>query len=300
MDVAVQQLGGLGSLAAMTKSDAEMLMERETRVSYGPVDFDTFGYTVEPGRSHLEADRFLLRTTDGLSYFYRQGEGITICRGPDADASEELLWLNGSVYSAVACINGLVPIHASAVAHEGKVFAFTGPSGSGKSTLIAALGKLGLPMFCDDTLLLDLSDPERIICLPGHKRLKLTAEALALTGAERAEKVGPDIDKYYAEAPAGDVAASLPLAELIFLEEGAAIAIEPIYGSERFLRAQDDHYTSRLFVAARQLDRSGQFAHRARLAEQVRMARFTRPWDRCQFEAGVAAAARHICDSGDR
>jgi hypothetical protein len=292
----VLRLGGLRWLAAMTKTDAEMLMERETRVSYGPIDFNIFGYMVEPGRSHIEADRYLLRTTDGLSFFYRQGEGITICRGPDADASEELLWLNGSVYCAVACINGLEPIHASAVAHGEQVFAFTGPSGSGKSTLIAALGKLGLPMFCDDTLLLDLSDPERIICLPGHKRLKLTTEALELTGAERAEKVGLDIDKYYAEAPAGDVATSLPLAELIFLEEGAAIAIEPIVGSERFLRAQDDHYTSQLFVAARQLDRPGQFAHRARLAEQISMVCFTRPWDRSQFEAGVTAAARHIHD----
>src|SRR5687768_13074657 len=125
----------------MTKTDAQLLMERETRVSYGPIDFEAFGYTVQPGRSHLETDRYLLRTTDGLSYFYRRGEGITVCRAPDADVSEEQLWLNGSVYSAVACINGLVPIHASAVAHDGKVFAFTGPSGSGKSTLIAALGK---------------------------------------------------------------------------------------------------------------------------------------------------------------
>lgn len=278
----------------MVKTAAQLLMERETRVGYGPVDHDQFGYTIEPGKGHLEDDCYLLRTNDGLSYFYRKGEGITIFRGPDADISEELLWLNGSVYSAVACINGLVPIHASAVVHEGKVFAFTGPSGSGKSTLIAALGKLGLPMFCDDTLVLDLSDADRIVCLPGHKRLKLTSEALELTGAEREEKVGQDIDKYYAGAPAGAVANSLPLAELIFLEEGAGIAIEPITGSERFLRAQDDHYTSKLFVTARHLDRAGQFAHRARLAAQVGMARFTRPLDRDRFQTGVAMAARHI------
>ena len=62
--------------------------------------------------------------------------------------------------------------------HGGEVFAFAGPSGSGKSTLIAALGQLGLPMFCDDTLVLDLGEPDIVICLPGHKRLKLTPEAL--------------------------------------------------------------------------------------------------------------------------
>ena len=99
--------------------------------------------------------------------------GITSSGASDVDLSEESLWLNGSVYSAIASINGLLPIHASAVAHDGRVFAFTGPAGAGKSTLVAALASRGLPMFCDDTLVLDLSDPERIICLPGHKRLKL-------------------------------------------------------------------------------------------------------------------------------
>lgn len=278
----------------MTKSAAQLLMERETRVRYGPVDLDRFGYRLEPGHNHLEADSFLLHTPDGLSYFYCQGEGITICRDAAADPSEEQLWLNGSVYSAVACINGLVPIHASAVAHDGRVFAFTGPSGCGKSTLIAALGRLGLPMFCDDTLVLDLGDPDRIMCLPGHKRLKLTAEALELTGTQPCEKVGTDIDKYYAEAPAGDVLTPLPLSELIFLERGSPAVIERLSGAERFVRTDDDHYTAQLFAAARQLDRAAQFGHRARLARQIEMFRFVRPWDPARFDRGLALAARHI------
>ncbi len=66
----------------------------------------------------------------------------------------------------------------------GRVFAFAGPSGAGKSTLAAGLGQRALPLLCDDTLLLDLSDPPDIWCLPGHKRLKLTAAALALTGPD--------------------------------------------------------------------------------------------------------------------
>jgi hypothetical protein len=284
----------------MEKSAAQLLMERETHVRHGAVDLDHFGYRLEPGRSHLEDDSFLLHTPDGLSYFYRKGEGITICRDAAADASEEQLWLNGSVYSAVASINGFVPIHASAVAHEGRVFAFTGPSGSGKSTLIAALGRLGLPMFCDDTLILDLGDPDRIICLPGHKRLKLSAEALELAGAERSEKVGADIDKFYALPPAGDVTTPLPLAELIFLERGTPMGLEPLSGAGRFVRTQDDHYTAHLFAAARQFDRTAQFAHRTRLARQIAMSRFVRPWNRSSFEQGVALVARHVDGWGQR
>jgi hypothetical protein len=283
----------------MTKSAAQLLMERETRVRHGPVDLDRFGYRLEPGRSHLEADSFLLHTPDSVSYFYRKGEGITICRGATADPSEEQLWLNGSVYSAIASINGLLPIHASAVAHDGKVFAFTAPSGGGKSTLIAALGHLGLPMFCDDTLVLDLSDPDRVTCLPGHKRLKLSAEALELTETEGVEKVGTGIEKFYAEAQSGDVTTPLPLAELIFLERGSPMAIECLSGAERFVRTQDDHYTAQLFAAARQFDRTAQFEHRARLARQIPMARFVRPWDRARFHQGVDLVTRHVA-AGER
>src|SRR5262245_62053691 len=229
------------------KSAAQLLMERETRVRHGPVDLNRFGALLEPGSSHLEDDSYLLHTPSGLRYFYRKGEGITICRNSAVDATQEQLWLNGSVYSAVASINGLLPIHASAVAYRGKVVGFTGPSGSGKSTLIAALGRLGFPMFCDDTLVLDLSDG-RITCLPGHKRLKLTTEALQLTGARAEEPVGAEIAKFYAKAPAGDVMTPLPLAELFFLEEGPSLAIERLLGVERFVRMQDDHYTAYLFA----------------------------------------------------
>ena len=282
----------------MSKSAAQLLMERETRVRHGAVDLDRFGYRLAPGHSHLEADSFLLHTADGLSYCYVKGEGITICRGDSADPLVEQLWLNGSVYSAVASINGLLPLHASAIAFEGRVYAFTGPSGSGKSTLIAALGRMGLPMFCDDTLVLDLSDPERIVCLPGHKRLKLSAQALELTGAEGGDKVAMDIDKYYADAPAGDVTTPLPLAELVFLERGMPMAIESLSGAECFVRTQDDHYTAQLFAAARQFDRVAQFAHRARLARQIAMCRFVRPWSEARFHEGVAMVARHISREG--
>jgi len=284
------------AVGVMPKSPAQLLMERETRVTYGSIDLGIFGFGIEPGQGHIDADRYLLRTTAGLDYFYRRGEGITISRGEEADSSDEQLWLNGSVYSAVACINGFMPIHASAVAHDGKVFAFTGPSASGKSTLIAALGRIGLPMFCDDTLVLDLSDPDCIICLPGHKRLKLTPAAIELTGAEREERVAQDLDKYYAHAPGGDVSVPLPLAALFFLEQGSQPSIEPLSGSERFVRTHDEHYTAELFAAARRFDRTEQFEHRARLARQIPMARFVRPWDARRFHESVVLAAQCVRD----
>ena len=278
----------------MVKLSSESVLKRETRISYGPVPDRLFDPPLDPMNWQMLPGRFLLRGDGDHYFFYRPGEGITIHRGADADLSEESLWLNGTVYAAIASMNGLLPIHASAVAFEGKVFAFTGPAGAGKSTLVAALGNHGLPMFCDDTLVLDLSDPERVMCLPGHKRLKLRPDAFALTGAAREEKVSQTYDKYYAAPVAGTVGAALPICQLIFLESGPEPALRRMPGSERFAWMQDDHQTAWLFEAARKFDRAGQFAHRARLAKQIAMSMFTRPDDRARFDDGVALAADYV------
>jgi hypothetical protein len=280
------------------KTPAELMMERETRIQSGLVPRCLFGDPLTETSWQMKGDDFLLRGEGDHYFLYRRGDGVTIERGANADVSEESLWLNGSVYAAVASMNGLLPVHASAVAHEGLVFAFTGPGGAGKSTLVAALGNFDLPMFCDDTLVLDLSDPGQIVCLPGHKRLKLRPDAVRLTGATPLEAVSKTVDKVYASPAGGDVGQSMPLGELIFLEEGDRARIEPILGAERFVRTQDDHQTAWLFAGARRLPPPAQFAHRARLAQQIRMTRFIRPIDPALFDEGVALAAQHVRNGG--
>lgn len=149
-------------------------------------------------------------------------------------------------------------------------------------------------MFCDDTLVLDLSDPDRILCLPGHKRLKLRPDAIAMTGARQEEQVSKTVDKYYSKAAAGDVDVPLPIAWLVFLEEGDETTIAPISGGSRLIRLQDDHQTAHLFAAARQFDRAEHFHHLARLAGQIEMARFSRPRDPRRFHQDVERVATWI------
>ena len=278
----------------VVRSEAELLMERESRVCFASVTHSLNGASLVAHSWQLKGDEFLLRGTGDNYFYYRKAAGITIDRGADADLGEEQLWLNGSVYAAIASINGLMPIHASAVAHNGSVYAFTGPSGAGKSTLVAALGKHGMPMFCDDTLILDIADPSNIVALPGHKRLKLTSEALGVTGASPEEKVSTRIEKFYARPPAGEVRKSLPLRKLIFLEEGPEPSISDVLGAERFNRLQDDHYTAYLFESASTLDPRARFERFGRLAAGISMARFERPRDVKRLDEGVALAEQFI------
>ena len=213
------------------------LFARESRIRLAPLEPMIDGREVGLGKYMLLGDGIMLNTDSGFRMAYRKGEGVTVDRPANAEDSEQALWLNGTIYAAIAAINGYYPIHASAVAAGGKVFAFTGQGGAGKSTLVAELGRRGLPMFCDDTLILDISDPEQILCLPGHKRLKLWPEALELTGAAVQEEIGSDYGKYFAEPPGGSVAQILPLAELCFLEVGEPARFEPVLGGGKGVAA---------------------------------------------------------------
>lgn len=275
------------------------LMARETCVRHGAVPDELAGVTVPPGHDRFAGGEYLLRCASGYAYHYRPGAGITIAQPAcNRDPDEEELWLNGSVYAAVACINGLYPLHASAVEVQGQVHAFTGPSGAGKSTLVAALAQRGLPLFCDDTLLLDLSDPGALIALPGHKRLKLTVHALALTGLAAEQAVGADTGKSYVAAPHGAAREPLPLASLTILAEGAALGWEPVAGGRRLLAFDDDHYVQRLYAQGRQPSRAELFEQRARIASQIRMARLTRPLVGSSLAETVDLVLARIAPSG--
>lgn len=278
------------------RSPAEMieLMTRETRPHAGLVPRMLGGQAIGENQRRFAESQFILRTDSGYAFHYRPGEGVMVECAEGADPAELELWLNGSVYAAVACLNGLYPIHASAVTFGGRVHAFTGPSGAGKSTLVAGLGQRGLPLFCDDTLLLCLDDPAKLIALPGHKRLKLTDDALALTGAAALGPVGSDTGKSYAAPPAGDWREPLELASLTFLETGSDPHWESLTGAARFVRLQDDHYTQQLYLEAQNPSLNELFALRARLAQNLQMARLIRPFSREGFANSLDLAEMAI------
>ena len=286
----------------MNALPSQLMMARETRVSPGKAPHSLRDGPLPERTWQLVGDSFLMRGDGGHYLHYRRGGGITVERGSGTDAAWEPLWLAGTVHAAIACLNGLVPIHASAVAHDGQVYAFTGPSGAGKSTLVAALGRFGLPMVCDDTLVLDPAQEGRIMCLPGHKRLKLTPEAAVLTGAATHEGVGPKdggLGKVYASAPSGDVGEALPLACLAVIEYGERFAITPLTGSAKLRALLTDHYTVDLLGAAQaSLDTSSGpqtlFAQLSVLAARMSMVRLRRAHDVSRLREGAASVANWI------
>lgn len=257
-------------------------MRRETQIRHGTVPDNLGGCVVKDGYHCMDGHQFLLRG-HGFACYYSKGAGVTV-QIDDAERTGELeLHLAGTVHAAIACINGLYPLHASAVVAGGRVFAISGPTGAGKSTLAAALARRGFALFADDVLTIDLStDPPS--CLPGHKRMKLWPEGLKLAGAEAMGLVSPDYPKYFVTSKGSEVDGPLPLGAILFLEQGPETQLCALHGGERLTHLRDGHYTTQMFECAMG-DHVGElFILLANLANAAPFYRFIRPFEPGNFE----------------
>jgi len=278
----------------MTEISAHATMQRETRVRRGAVAETVGGMPVEPGFSRIVGDEFLLRE-EGLACHYAKGRGITVQMDDPALAGTLELFLAGSVYSAVAAINGLTAIHASAIESGGKAIAFTGAPGAGKSTTAASLRQAGFAIVADDTLVLDMADGQAM-CLPGHKRLKLWPDSLAMTGMPAMEMVSEDYRKFFATESGSEIDAPLPLGAIVALEVGEQLAFETVHGADRIAVLDDDHYTAEHRAMAQGASRAERLGAIARLANAAPVYRFTRPIAPDRFAGTVRFLAARLAE----
>lgn len=80
--------------------------------------------------------------------------------------------LVGQVLPLVSALHGLEVLHASAVAIDGRAFAFSGVPGAGKSTLALNLCIAGAALLCDDVIALR-AQRESVIAEPGSAVMNL-------------------------------------------------------------------------------------------------------------------------------
>lgn len=221
---------GSNGLAARAGDPTDAL-HHEMRVCFGTVPRSIPDPVFEQEGFTLGRDAFLLTIEAGASFFYRRGEGV-VASIPSPEAEDDFrLFLWGTVFGAVAWLNGYFPLHASAVAVGQRAIAFTADSGAGKSTLAAALAAHGLPHVCDDTLALSLATGEPL-AIPDRKPLKLWEDAFSLVAAQRLAAIRSMPGKSYAAA-AAQVPTALPLTDLLVLEEGDEVALNPVRGTAR-------------------------------------------------------------------
>ena len=247
------------------------------------------------------AERVLIRYPWGLGFLVEGGRRISY----EADgAFEDLdlrLFLLSTPWLALAMQRGLLPLHASAVAHGKDVYAFTGGSGAGKSTLAAALSARGHALFADDVLLVEPVRSDEARCY-GYKDLKLWPEGAALAGVRLGgrTRTTKDYDKRYAEPPhrsphtCGLLSTLHVLGRASSRVETPAGLSEDLAGRLAVARLYHSIHRRRLAVAILGAKRIAEWL--AGLARTVRLRTFLRPMADVHFNRHlelIAAALPH-------
>ncbi len=272
------------------QSDVADRLHREMRVRFGPVAPRIVDPVLNEDGFVLSADEFFFATDGGVRFHYGRGEGI-VAELPGPHAEDEFrLYLWGTVFGAVAWLNGFFPLHASAVVTDGRVYAFTADSGGGKSTLAAALATRGFAHLCDDTLPVFLA-PGGPVAIPDRKPLKLWDDAFSLVPAIRTGAIAAMPGKSYARV-SEQCREPVPLNALIVLERGEQIRLEPVLGAGKLTVLVDAMY--RDFIPAAL---GGKTKHRhdlIALANSIEVWRLTRP-----FSGNPAGFAKIVADIAD-
>lgn len=267
------------------------LMQHEMRFVLGTVPARIEGTFFDDGEGFsISNDEILFTTWDDVRFHYRRGEGLTV-QMPDGEGETDFeLFLWGTVFGAVAWLNGLVPLHASAVDIGGRIVAFTADSGGGKSTLAAAMAAHGHPHVCDDTLVLSLQ-PGCVYALPDSKSLKLWGDALQMTAIKAGRPVPSMPGKHYAAA-ACKAEVPLPLTDLVFLERGDEVTLEPVMGAAKLALLPGALY--RGFVHVARGDRATHEQFLLQFCAGVRFWKLRRPFDSFRFGTDVEVISQML------
>ena len=96
----------------------------------------------------------------------------------ESDENEIRLYILGLVWGLLLMQRKIFPLHGSAIAINGKAYAFIGDSGAGKSTLASAFLSKGYQLLSDDVIAVSLSNDTCSVCFSSLSATKAMAGKL--------------------------------------------------------------------------------------------------------------------------
>ena len=176
----------------------------------------------------------------------RDGHEIVVAAVPGCERELEA-YILGSGLGAICLQNGLLPLHASAVAIGDEAIAFAGPSGAGKSTTAAAIATRGHGHLTDDIAVLRMRVDGPPALYPGTHTMKLSSQSAGTLGLDpaHAEEVAPGhIKRRFGSISPTRPDAPMDLAALYFLqpEDTDSVAITPLTGARAVAAVGNEIY----------------------------------------------------------
>jgi hypothetical protein len=226
-----------------------------------------------------DADEIIL-CHGGLVVSVSRGKEIVV-DAPGEEGSWMLrLLLLGPVMAVLVHQRGMLPLHASAVAIDGRVCAFLGESGAGKSTLAAALSQRGHPIVTDDVLSVGFDEAGGPAAYPAFPKLRIASPAAAALGIrpDALPVVHDDIDQrvLYPAADRPMLRGWLPLHSMFVLAVGDTHCVDRIHGGEAFGELEQHVYVNRALLETAGTVRE-HFLRCARLTRTSGIYRLQRP-----------------------
>ncbi|WP_404369453.1 hypothetical protein AB5I39_16765 [Sphingomonas sp. MMS24-J45] len=124
----------------------------------------------------------------------------------------------GVAVAVVMALRGMAPLHASAVAIDGRATLVCGTSGAGKSSFAAALIGQGGRLISDDLSVLMFDDSGHACVLPGRTTIRLFPELARLLGDNPGPSVLSDGGKLRFRPPHVGGMAPIPVNALVHLD----------------------------------------------------------------------------------
>jgi hypothetical protein len=175
---------------------------------------------------------------------------------------------------------GHLLLHASAVARDGKVFAFLGNTGLGKSTLAAALHAQGYCFVADDIVAVRFDPELGPLVLPAPPRFKLAIESVAMLGRDPADlpPLHSGVKKRASAVTSNLVMEPLPLHRLYRLNYGEKLVSAPLPAQAALFHLIEHSYVARLSSHLLHPQRKLHFQQCVHIANQIPMVDLNRPF----------------------
>jgi hypothetical protein len=238
-------------------SDFELPELRAIKESEGSVDIviergelDSDGFIEGQASFSVHGGVVRLQVPDVAVYWIEPNK-IVVSPVQGVEEDRIRLYLLGSCLGSVLLQRGVLPLHGSAVAIDGKAYAFVGESGAGKSTLATAFMQYGHSLISDDVIAVQITGDGPLV-IPAYPQQKLWQDSLQGLGMDpglyrplvlRGTKYSiPAVEQFCEE--------HLPLAgifEIILMENGD-INIQSIGGLERLQTVHAHTYRKKLLV----------------------------------------------------
>ncbi|MBT2699473.1 aldolase [Bacillus sp. ISL-40] len=235
--------------------------------------------TIAQKRFVVKENKVMFEVPNTAIFSIQEGKKISVSPMVGVEEDKIRLYILGTCMGAILIQRKLLPLHGSAVAINGKAYAFVGDSGAGKSTLAAALIKEGYQLLSDDVIPVYLSKDNIPYVEPSYPHQKLWQESLNEFGIS-SSGYRPLFDretKYAIPVHSDYSSESLPLAGVYELvkTESNHVEIRRIEGLGRFQTIYQ--HTYRNFLIPRLEMQEWHFKESAKILNRIEMYQLMRP-----------------------